>query len=90
MKDYIVALGCLALSLFVYISSQSFADSGKGLDQDPAYYPTLLVGLLVFMSVILLVNTIRNKEKIVGKGQKTQYRTSTREERMSVNVARKK
>ena len=59
MKDYIVALGSLALSLFVYISSQSFADSGKGLDQDPAYYPTLLVGLLVFMSIILLVNTIR-------------------------------
>jgi len=63
MKDYIVALGSLALSLFVFISSKSFADSGAGLAQDPAYYPTLLVGILVFMSFLLLANTIKNKEK---------------------------
>lgn len=64
MKDYIVALGSLALSLFVYLSSKSFADSGAGLAQDPAYYPTLLMVLLVIMSIILMINTVMKKEKI--------------------------
>ena len=63
MKDYISAIGSLLLAIFVYASSASFADTGAGLDQDPAYYPRLLAVLLAVMSVILFVDIIRKKIK---------------------------
>ncbi|MGE4352971.1 MAG: tripartite tricarboxylate transporter TctB family protein [Oscillospiraceae bacterium] len=63
MKDYIASLGSLALAIFVYISSAEFAEPGNGLANDPAYYPKILVLLLVVMAVILLINTLRTHVK---------------------------
>ena len=64
MKDYIVSLGAMALAAFVYLGSRGFADSGAGMDQDPAYYPSILALLLAVMAVALLVNTIVKRQKV--------------------------
>ena len=63
MKDYIVSLGSLALAAFVYLGSRGFADSGAGLDQDPAYYPSVLALLLAVMAAALLISTLMKRQK---------------------------
>ena len=64
MKDYIASIGSLLLAAFVWISTKEFADPGSGLSQDPSYWPKLLTALLVLLSVLLLVNAIRDKKEI--------------------------
>ena len=61
MKDYIVGISGVILASYVYVGSSSFARSGSGLSQDPAYYPRVLALILALLSLGLLVGTVRKK-----------------------------
>lgn len=64
MKDYIVGISGLVLSLYVYLESKSFEQIGEGLSENPAYYPRILSLLLAVMSLGLLIGTFRKRSKI--------------------------
>lgn len=64
MKNYIVSVLGFGLSLYVYFASKVFERAGDGLAGDPAYYPRVLAYLLAFMSIVLLIDTLRKKVAI--------------------------
>jgi len=64
MKNYIVGISGLGLSLYVYLASKTFERVGSGLAENPAYYPRILAFLLALLSVILLVDTLRKRVKV--------------------------
>lgn len=64
MKDYIIGLSGLALSLYVYVVSDAFKRVGDGLSENPAYYPRILALLLALMSCGILIGTIRKRQAL--------------------------
>jgi len=64
MKDYIIGLSGLALSLYVYVVSDAFKRVGDGLSENPAYYPRILALLLALMSCGILIGAIRKRQAL--------------------------
>jgi len=64
MKDYIIGLSGLALSLYVYVASDAFKRVGDGLSENPAYYPRILALLLALMSCGILIGAIRKRQAL--------------------------
>ena len=62
MKDFIVSLVFLFLSVFTLIASEAFNRKGKNafsLANNPAVYPRLLAAILFVLSCVLLFQSIR-------------------------------
>ena len=64
MKNYIVGISGLGLSLYVYFGSKAFERVGSGLSQDPAYYPRILAFILALLSISLIIDSLRKRAKL--------------------------
>lgn len=64
MKNYIVGISGLSLSLYVYFASKSFERVGSGLANNPAYYPRILAIVLAFLSLILFIDSLKKRAKV--------------------------
>jgi len=64
MKDYIVGISGLGLSLYVFVASKAFQKIGLGISEDPAYYPRILAALMAMMSIGLLIGALKKRGKL--------------------------
>ena len=67
MKDYVIGISGLALSIYVYVVSDAFKRVGQGLSENPAYYPRILALLLALMSCGILIGAIRKRQVVTVK-----------------------
>lgn len=65
MKDYISGISGLLISLYVYLGAKGFADTSEGLAGNPAMYPQILAILLAILSLIILLQALKEKKKVV-------------------------
>jgi putative tricarboxylic transport membrane protein len=67
MKDYVIGISGLVLSIYAYVVSDAFKRVGQGLSENPAYYPRILALLLALMSCGILIGAIRKRQVVTMK-----------------------
>jgi len=67
MKDYVIGISGLVLSIYAYVVSDAFKRVGQGLSENPAYYPRILALLLALMSCGILIGAIRKRQVVTVK-----------------------
>ena len=61
-KDYISGLVAVAVGAFVFVYSASFSKGGFSVAENPAIYPRMVAGVVVFLGALLLLRTARNRK----------------------------
>jgi len=67
MKDYVIGISGLVLSIYAYVVSDAFKRVGQGLSENPAYYPRILALLLALMSCGILIGALRKRQVVTMK-----------------------
>jgi len=62
LKDRIISIIGLAFGIFVFVLAGGFAREG-GITDNPALYPRILAGLVIGLSVLLFIQSLRKKDK---------------------------
>ena len=66
-KDYINGLVTVAIGTFVLIYAQTFSRGGFSVAENAAIYPQLLAGVIIFLGVVLLMQTRSAQKRAVGE-----------------------
>jgi len=56
-----ISILCILISMYVLTATRKFPNIGKGVP-GPSFFPNVLAGLLVFLSILLLIITFMKKE----------------------------
>ena len=62
MREILISVITIALAIYFYVGSMTFAAPEGGLAKDPALYPQILAIIFGFLGFLLLVNTVRDKK----------------------------
>ena len=58
-----VAVLCILLSVYVIVTAQGFPENLSAVDPGPAYFPSLMAGMVIILSLILAGLAIAGKGK---------------------------
>lgn len=61
-KDYISGLAAVAIGVFVFIYSATFSKGGLSVAENPAIYPRIVAGVVVFLGSLLLIRTAGDRK----------------------------
>jgi len=63
MKDFIGAIVCILIAVFVFAASEVFALKGPNavsLSRNPALYPRILAAIFCILAIVLMIKAIRD------------------------------